>query len=191
MTNAPTAPLISRLCVLTVFVLLLASCSIKVPVLDTDWPEDPEVPERGWFAARYVSDTGNQQHQRPTEYLRWVVRFYFGWINHSTGWVDVTRRVTDSAAAGPESELARRMMLLGRRIAAEWAKESPEKRINNHAIAVWNKALLIAADEGEIDATVLNVARDVDGIFSGKIATAEINMARYFPDHDEPPSFDR
>ena len=177
--------------VLAAATVLLTACAVKVPLLDADWPDDEEIPPRGWFLARYVSDTTNQQHQRPNEYLRWVVRFYYGWINHPNGWLDITERALAATGKGVDSELARRMTLLGRRMAAEWAKTSPDRLIDNRAIAVWSKALSIAADTAAIDETILSVAGDVDALFSGALTPAEISMVRYFPGQAEPPSFER
>ena len=177
--------------VLAAALSLLTACATQIPLLDAPWPDDPEMPGRAWFEARYAADTVNQQHQRPAEYLRWVVRFYYGWIAYPDGWVDITRRALELTGGSADGELARRMMLLGRRVAAEWAKESPERVIRNSTIAAWGEALSIAAERNGIEPIINRIAGDVDALFAGGLQHREITLARYFPDYEEPNPFER
>lgn len=169
--------------------VLLAGCAIRSPLPDTPWPED--IPQREWFEARYAADPANQAVQRRGEYLRWVVRFYYGWLAYPDGWNDVTARVAAAAGEGEAGEMRRRMNFLGRRLAAEWAKDSPARVIRNRALAAWGEGLRIAADRGEIPGFLERVAADTDALFAGRLEPESITVSRYYAGADEPLPFER
>lgn len=174
--------------VLLIFCLAMSGCTFS-PVQQDSWPED--IPAREWFLTRYLTDAENLQHQRQQEYLRWVARFYYGWLAHPTGWNRVTETVVASVDEESEVELKRRLMLLGRRVAGEWAKESSGRVIDDRLVATWLKVLPLAADSGNTESVLVHIAADVDALFAGKLAASAVSVTRYVAGHEDIAAFER
>lgn len=162
--------------------LALAGCG-STPLEQESWPED--IPPREWFLTRYLTDEDNRGQQRHQEYLRWVTRFYYGWLAHPKGWNRATASVVASVDAAAEPEVSRRMMLLGRRIAGEWAKASNARVIDDRAMATWLKVLPLAAEAGTAGPLLVQVAADVDALFAGELGLADITVSRYLDGQED------
>ncbi|MGR8921072.1 MAG: hypothetical protein ACU85V_15760 [Gammaproteobacteria bacterium] len=160
--------------------LTLAACaSYTPPMMEAPWPDD--IPERAWFEARYAADADNQAHQRRADYLRWVTRFYHGWVGYPNGWVRVSAQVSAAVDPAARTEVERRMWLLGRRVGAEWARDRTVSLIGDDAVAAWLHVLPRAAAAGDISASLEHVAADVDALFAGTLDTAAVDVTRYEP----------
>lgn len=168
--------------------LAIAGCAVP-SIRDEPWPQ--EIPAREWFLTRYLTDAPNQAVQRHQEYLRWVTRFYYGWLAHPQGWLRVTEGAIAAVAEDRRAELSRRMTLVGRRVAGEWAKQSSDRLISNRAMASWIKALTLASEAGTVEQVLERIAADVDGLFAGELNLAEVTVDRYVPGGEAIAAFER
>ena len=85
---------------------------------------------RPYFSAEYARDQRNAQRQSFDEYWRWVTGFLLVGGSGYPGWLDQTT----SAVAGIRDQSARQRLRehaweLGKRIAAEWSKDSACRKI--------------------------------------------------------------
>ncbi len=127
-----------------------------------------------YFLDAYERDTRNARRQTFDEYWRWVKIYLLdGGAGHD-GWLDqraaLIARVSDEAARARIGALSEE---IGRRIAAEWAKESGYRKIYSTPfqgrpnLAEWGRRLNRAAagDRGDgraIESALRAIEADVD-----------------------------
>lgn len=175
-----TRVLLSLLCV------WLAACAPLTP-RTPDWP--PGLPPRAGFAAVYAEDPANHAYQDEATYLLWVRRFYTGWAGFPQGWLDVARDVVRQLPAADQAAAATTLAALGERIAAEWAKKTPTRRIHNQTAAAWGDALALAVEREAVPAYLARVTADVDALYARRLDHVAITVERYFPDAADDPFY--
>jgi hypothetical protein len=129
-----------------------------------------------YFRAEYDRDRRNAQRQSFDEYWRWVKVYllaggsgYPGWLEQSAGQL---ARVRDEPARARLDALQQQV---GRRIAAEWSKDSACRRVYSTLLqgrpnlVDWGRALQRAAgqDRGDgaaIEAALLAIQAELDRI---------------------------
>jgi hypothetical protein len=119
------------------------------------------------FRLSHEADVRNAAVQPFEEYWRWVKAFLVTGGAGQRGWLtqgdDVLRGVRDTAAA---ERLRDRLHLLGRAIAAEWAKDGRRRRIHSSPLQGtpnlydWGRRLQRAAAEHAGDGTAIDRALD-------------------------------
>ena len=119
------------------------------------------------FRRAYDEDARNAARQTFDEYWNWVKAFMVTGGAGQRGWLEqgeaVLRRVTDAAAA---ADLRTRVEAVGKRIAAEWAKDSKHRRIHSTLLQGspnlfdWGRRLQRAADEETGDGAAIGRAID-------------------------------
>lgn len=164
----------------------LAACAPLMP-RTPDWP--PELPPRAWFAAVYAEDPANHAYQEEATYLLWVHRFYTGWAGFPQGWLEVARDVVHQLPADDQAAAATTLAALGQRIAAEWAKKTPTRRIHNRTAAAWGDALALAVERDTVLAYLARVTTDVDALYTRRLDYPAITVERYFPDVADDPFY--
>jgi hypothetical protein len=166
--------------------VLLAACA---PLANRapDWP--PELPPRAWFAGNYAEDTANHAFQDEATYLSWVRRFYTGWAGFPRGWLEVAQEVERLVPPARQAETRLALVSLGWRIAAEWAKKDPSRRIHNHTAAAWGDALAVAVEREAVTGFLARVAADVDALYARRLDHEAITVARYFPEVAQDPLY--
>jgi len=157
--------------------LLAAGCATAPE--QPAWPAG--IPPRAHFEARYATDPQNQQVQTEAEYLQWVRRFFTGWAG-IRGWHSVRDDLLAETEPARREAVRARLDALGRRIAGEWAKASPQRAVRTRTIQVWGNAALEAVERGEQMTLVEAIAADVDALLAGELAPAEIRLQRYYPE---------
>ncbi|HLE96178.1 MAG TPA: hypothetical protein VI997_02305 [Candidatus Thermoplasmatota archaeon] len=103
------------------------------------------------FRAAYERDATNRAKQAWDEYAKWIRTFYEGKAFPPVpGW---TKRERDILAALPDAarpQAARLLDELGRRMAAEWAKDNAVRKVSTGDLQAWGSALEKAA-RGDAD----------------------------------------
>ena len=122
---------------------------------------------RPYFSAEYARDQRNAQRQTFDEYWRWVTSFLLVGGSGYPGWLEQTARavegVRDQSARQRLSEHARE---LGKRIAAEWSKDSACRKIYSNPfqgrpnLLDWGRAIQRAARADQGDGRALERALD-------------------------------
>ena len=135
-------------------------------------PADPAALVEAWrpfFSAEYKRDQRNAQRQSFDEYWRWVTGFLLVGGSGYPGWLDQT----SSAVAGIRDQAARQQISgraweLGKRIAAEWSKDSACRKIHSNPfqgrpnLLDWGRKIQRATREDQGDGRALE--RVLDGI---------------------------
>jgi len=99
------------------------------------------------FRMRYEIDHANRSRQRWERYRGWVQTFYNGNLL-ARGWTDHCGRIlVYLPVESHNDELIGRMNVLGRLIAAEWAKNNAVRIITSSDLQQWG-ALMRKADRG-------------------------------------------
>ncbi|MFC1529862.1 hypothetical protein ACFL6R_03995 [Gemmatimonadota bacterium] len=89
------------------------------------------------FRLRYELDQRNRNRQRWNRYWGWIKTFYAGNIL-ARGWTEQCGRILEALPADYEREaLIGRMNVLGRLIAAEWAKDNNVRVIATSDLQRW------------------------------------------------------
>jgi hypothetical protein len=144
------------------------------------------VPPRADFEAVYNADIDNQQEQTLNEYLMWVDRYYNGWELYRRGWLDVSAdlvsQVDDPAVV---AEIERKMYLVGRAIAGEWAKKINSRKIYTRHVAVWGNALVESMNRGEELKLISIVQRDVYSLLASQLPINAITADRYYAQNED------
>lgn len=95
------------------------------------------VPGDGHFQHCYKSDSANQKKQTWTEYEGWIKTFYSGNFLVS-GWKTSAEKFCSKIQSETErKEAIRYLNVLGRIIAAEWAKDAKVSRISSADVQTW------------------------------------------------------
>lgn len=165
---------------------VLAACTPLTPRAP-EWP--PDLPPRAWFATVYAEDRSNHTYQDEATYLLWVRRFYLGWAGFPQGWGEIARDVVRQLPADAQADAAATLAMLGQRIAAEWAKKTPSRRIHNRTAAAWGDALALAVERDTVTSYLARVAADVDALYARRLDYRAITVERYFPDIADDPFY--
>lgn len=142
-----------------------------------NWPA--ELPNRQYFIAAYDADSVNQELQTVEAYLQWVVSFYEGTLVAPTGWSAMQTLVVKAALPSKRNALNEQLFLLGRQIAAEWAKENSGRAIDSRMLGIWGAVIQLSASPNEQNAAIQLIASDVNALLLGKLEYSEIRDARY------------
>jgi hypothetical protein len=140
----------------------------NIPPEDTDPAARVEL-WRPFFSAEYARDQRNAQRQTFDDYWRWVRGFLLVGGSGYSGWLEQTTR----AVAGVRDPSARQRLIerswqLGKRIAAEWSKDSACRKIYSNPfqgrpnLLDWGRNIQRAAREDQGDGITL--ARVLDRI---------------------------
>jgi hypothetical protein len=131
---------------------------------------------RPFFRAEYERDACNTRRQSFDEYWRWVRTFLLVGGSGTTGWLaqsaSATAHVRDAAAA---QRLGARSQELGKRIAAEWSKDSACRKIYSNPfqgrpnLLDWGRKLQRAAsrdsgDGSEIAAALVSIEAELAAV---------------------------
>jgi hypothetical protein len=160
---------------LTTFLALFLVACASTPGPE-DWPSD--APSFRFFRQAYQSDAANRARQSEAEYLGWVRRFYEG---HRVfpRWSEITTGIADKLEPQEQARVDDIGFRLGRRIAAEWAKDNAVRRIDTGMLSLWG-SVIIAGDtpEEQLDA-LLAIDRDTRALLNGELSADDINEDRY------------
>jgi hypothetical protein len=144
---------------------------------DSHEQADPAALVESWqpyFIAEHARDQRNAQRQSFDEYWRWVTDFLLVGGSGYPGWIEQTRRavvgVRDPSA---QQRLSERALLLGKRIAAEWSKDSACRKIYSNPLQGrpnlldWGRAIQRASrgDQGDgraLERAVDSIGADID-----------------------------
>jgi hypothetical protein len=165
--------------------LLLSACvSIRDPSASA-WPE--HIPPRKFFVEAYQAEVELQAVQPLEDYLQWVISFYEGSTFYPRGWSDLTE---EQLQLIEDEQLARRrktqLHLLGRDIAAEWAKDNDLRRVDTRHLAIWGEAAGRAIKENNVDQTLERIRQDLDQLLASSLPADAITAERYHaPDPDD------
>jgi hypothetical protein len=174
----------SALCLLALTWQLVACAGFRQAVVD-DWPD--ELPPAAFFVAAFETDAALQDYQALEDYLYWIEKFYEGTALYPRGWNDITADIlAQSADPAYAAQLRRELRLLGRDIAAEWAKDNDVRLVDNRHLAVWGMAAERAVGEGNVDETLLLIHDDLEKLLSMELSPDAITADRYHePDPDD------
>ncbi len=154
--------------------LWLAACSTSnLP----DWPQ--ELPPQELFIAAYQADERNQELQRQSEYLEWVVGFYQGTFLYATGWQDVEERLLNRTPVPERAALQSRLAELGIVIGSEWAKNNDVRLINNRLLALWGSTLQLMEGSERYLQAIDEIERDIDLLLLGELRREDVRESRY------------
>lgn len=162
------------------FLLISLTCLALLACRSADlanWPRD--LPERRYFIAAYEADVSNQRDQSRAAYLQWILSFYAGTVVAPTGWNEMQSAVVASAPLERRLELDSQLHLLGRQIAAEWAKENKRRLIDSRMLGIWGSVLQLVAGPEQQYAAIQLISSDVSGLLQDQLESSEINDARY------------
>lgn len=163
----------------------LAGCSPFRPGTDSQaWPET--VPDRNYFLAAYESDPANQKLQSKKAYLTWIIRFYQGSALYRRGWNDLVPDVVEGIEPPAQQQaLEQKLHAIGKKIAADWAKDNSVRQITTAHLATWGHAMNESVVHDEQIELVQQIARDVDWLLQHQIKPQAIVDSRYYPQDDE------
>ena len=156
------------------------TCFLLYACYSTDvinWPR--ELPERDYFVSAYRTDPVNREFQTREAYLQWIVSFYQGTLVAPTGWSQIQLLVVGSAPPSLKDELEEQLFLLGRQIAAEWAKDNSSRLIDSRMLGIWGAVLQLAEGPSQQYAGIQLIRKDVNELLLGKLLPSEVNDARY------------
>jgi len=171
-----------RLALLCAGPLLLSACAILRGGADV-WPQS--LPPKAHFVRIWQADEALKAAQPLDDYLYWVKSFYAGTPLYPRGWNDLVADQLAVAGEGPAARRRQRQLdVLGRDIAAEWAKANSVRRVDNRHLAVWGAAAGRAIDENNVDATLRRIAEDLGALMSGTLPADAIRAERY---HEQDP----
>lgn len=175
-----------RVClVLLPLCLVLGACGGLRDSPASTWPD--ELPPVSYFVSAYDQDAELKDYQSLREYLSWVRSFYEGTVLYPRGWTDLSDdilRATDKPALFETRK--RELGLLGRDIAAEWAKDNDIRRVDNRHLAVWGGAASRAINEENVDEILDKIGDDLEKLLAAQLPPDAIHADRYHdPDPDD------
>lgn len=165
-----------RIPLLLAFMAVLAACATRTA--EPEWPAG--IPPRELFELEWRSSADDRLQSRD-EYLLWVTRFYTGY-GAVPGWLDMTAQVLQRIPAVEHDAIEARLLELGSRIGAEWAKDNSVRLLNTRSAGVWRDALLEALARNELNAYLDRLSADVDALLSGALHNDAIRFERYYID---------
>lgn len=164
-----------KLAVLTVWVVLLASC-MSSAILE-QWPE--QIPQQSYFKELYREDGRNKARQSEVEYLVWVARFYEGWEMMPIGWQDISESVLVDLEPQEYRTIEGHLEHIGAQISGEWAKDNEVRQIDSRMLSLWAGVMQAEYSAQYRIAAVEVIARDVREILSGKLEMEQVTEDRY------------
>jgi hypothetical protein len=159
------------------FLAVLTACAVRAPELQ--WPGGAQ--PRAYFETEWRSSPNDHPLQSQDEYLLWVSRFYTGY-GAVPGWLSMTAQVLQRIPAADHAAIEARLLELGGRIGAEWAKDNAVRRLNTRSAGVWRDALLEALARNELNSYLERLSADVDALLSGELHNDAIRFERYYID---------
>ncbi|RCS53908.1 hypothetical protein DTL42_01700 [Bremerella cremea] len=106
-------------------------------------------PGQNHFRRFYQADSANQKKQTWTQYEGWIKTFYSGNLLVS-GWKTAAENFCqDISAADKRKEAIYHLNILGRVIAAEWAKDAKHSRITSTDVQKWATELNALQGKGQ------------------------------------------
>jgi hypothetical protein len=166
-----------RIPLLLTLIALLAACATRAP--ESQWPAG--IPPRAFFQAEWRESANNRPLQSEDEYLLWVTRFYTGY-GAVPGWLNMTAQVLQRIPESEHDAIEMRLLELGGRICAEWAKDNSVRLLSTRSAGVWRDALLEALARQELNAYLDRLSTDVDALLSGALHNDAIRFERYYID---------
>jgi hypothetical protein len=166
-----------RIPLLLVLMAALAACAMRPP--EPPWP--PGIPPRAVFEAEWRDSPDNRPLQSQEEYLLWVTRFYTGY-GAVPGWLTMTEQVLQRLPEVEHDAIEARLLELGARIGAEWAKDNAVRLLSTRSAGVWRDALLEALARNELSSYLDRLSADVDALLSGRLHNDAIRFERYYID---------
>lgn len=164
-----------KLAVLTLWVVLLASC-MSSAILER-WPE--EIPRQSYFKELYREDGKNKSRQTEVEYLVWVARFYEGWEMMPIGWQDISESVLVDLEPLQYRTIDGHLERIGAQISGEWAKDNEVRQIDSRMLSLWAGVMQAEFSAEYRIAAVEVIARDVGDILNGELAMEQVTEDRY------------
>jgi hypothetical protein len=123
---------------------------------------------RPFFAAEYARDQRNAQRQRFDDYWRWVTDFLLVGGSGYPGWLEQTTSAVAGVREQPvRQRITERAWQLGKRIAAEWSKDSACRKIYSNPfqgrpnLLDWGRKIQRAAREDQGDGRALERVLDI------------------------------
>ncbi|PQO41895.1 hypothetical protein [Blastopirellula marina] len=119
-------------------------------------------PGNNHFRRFYQADSANQKKQTWTQYEGWIKTFYSGNLLVS-GWKSAAEKFCQNIQAEEErKEAVYYLNVLGRVIAAEWAKDAKHARITSADVQKWATELTtLEQKEGQRLAALKKLAKNV------------------------------
>jgi len=163
--------------------LLLSGC-VTVNEKPVDWAD--ELPQQSYFSDYYRASGGNKSEQTEGEYLKWVTRFYEGWVLYAQGWNWLTDKVMSELEDPAARDRVRvKMAELGKLSGAEWALDGDYRVIDTGDLMVWGEAVKTSVELGKEEWLADQVLADVGLILRGRLADDAITSSRYFGERTE------
>lgn len=156
------------------YLFLLAACSTAVT--PENWPE--LAPPYHYFREVFRGDEANRARQSEEEYLGWVRRFYEG-RRALPSWQEMTESLSREVGEDQRLLVQDLGFRLGRRIAAEWAKDNAVRRIDTGMLSLWGSVILSGDTPGERLQAMLAIDRDTRALLDGSLPAGEITEDRY------------
>lgn len=160
--------------------LLISGCASVEQGVTGGWSE--RLPPKSYFSKTYAADEDNQEEQTFEDYVFWVNAFYAGTVLYPRGWFDLTEGVietVDDAVARERTQNS--LFVLGRDIAAEWAKSNEHRLVDNGDLAIWGAATQRASKEDSLEETLQLITDDVYKVLAGRLTSEDISAERYHP----------
>lgn len=136
-------------------------------------------PGRSWyepspddFRAVFARHRGALTHQAWDSYWAWIQTFYNG-SRLARGWTDRAQSLVAEVRSPAERDrLCDRLNLLGRTIAAEWARDYDARRISTADLLAWGKMMEKARSRDAGDGSGIHQVLDaIAGQVRGKVGT--------------------
>jgi hypothetical protein len=178
--NMRLCPTLLNAGVIFCWCLLMPGCSNNVK--QDPWPDD--MPERSYFEQQYRADAENESRQSLSDYLLWVQRFYRGWSVYPDGWNTISRSLLNVSSSGELATIDSELKILGKRIAAEWAKDNAIRKIASKHVLIWGQALQMSVAKHEVRLILQKVAADVAGLLNRNISGDMITASRFYAEED-------
>lgn len=144
---------------------------------DDNW--HAALPEREHFSQVYRADRNNLAFQTEDQYLTWVMRFYEGSDLYPFGFNDLKSTVLYGVDAGRHSTLEAKLDDLGRRVAAEWAKDKRVRLVTTAMLSLWGNAMRAGVDSDHREEVMDRILADVLDLAAGRLHGNEISAERY------------
>lgn len=165
------------------FIIVILSGCASLPKQD-NWPQ--EIPSYDYYLAAYQADSQNSKKQSLEAYLGWVKSFYFGNALYKRGWLKATAEAEEHVIDPTESQRVKeKMLIVGKKVSAEWAKSKTAQRINTKLLGIWGVSLQEALDREEAPAYLDKVIADIDGLLDERIAVNDIEQYHYYPESED------
>lgn len=159
--------------------LNLSACAWNPQQITNDIP-GTAVPDHEYFAAAYRADSANLAYQTEEQYFTWITRFYGGSDLYPFGFQDVAATVLAGSHPDQYPGLQKKLEDVGRRMAAEWAKDKRSlKKVTTAMLSVWGEAIRAAVAADRREEIIDLISADITGLVSGKLPREEIEPPRY------------